>query len=468
MDLNINLPSEILDIIFQYLSPQDLISCSRTCWSWNASANPLLYETVTFSSNTKFQRFIEGISASKNPHGEGTENTRGSHQALGQLVKAAEIISGYSHHDEIREYAMVLSRLASETPNVHTATLVLLVMSEETGPPPYWRTLASQWSKLKSLTLSGSLDYGVETYDLDGLKAVFHRLQHLDVTRCSDILSYMLSSLPTMPYLQSLMATIYSTTDYKALKTVVRNTLNTLNTCIIEFNCARLPALDPENLQLDHKNLKILGFTVYGQTQINITNIGDNLEHLRYWVFSSGAGSLLDQSIRQAMLKTSHLKTLSLAGDLPLEHIALVLEANKNSLHTFFFHHTRAGDLITLLQASNVRLYNVTTLCFDCSSLENAHVLDLAEIFPNVESLALCRNTWARDMTTMTMFLLSERISDERREADYWIATDALSQFRQLKALDKTSFLELEDQQLCTYRKCSIFSSSLKLWANTA
>jgi hypothetical protein len=134
-----------------------------------------------------------------------------------------ELTAGYTQYDDRHNYSTMLSRLASETPNVYRAKLYLPILSSDTynGSSFNWSTLASQWSKLTNLSLKGSLEYGVETYDLNNINDVFNKLQHLSLNRCDNLLTHMLPSLPTMPYLQSFMATIHLTSDYQAYKNAI-------------------------------------------------------------------------------------------------------------------------------------------------------------------------------------------------------------------------------------------------------
>ncbi|KAG2186838.1 hypothetical protein INT44_003064 [Umbelopsis vinacea] len=458
MEFNLEFPTEILSIVFQELETQDLISCSRTCWPWNATANSLLYETVSFYSHTKLQQFVGSITGSQTHHEKCVESSISSHQPLGQLVKSVEIITGYSHHDDIHSYSTMLSRLASKTPNVHASYLGLPILSSDTdsGLPFDWSNLASQWTKLTNLSLKGSFGYELEPCDLNNINDVFNRLQHLNITRCEDILTHMLPSLPTMPYLQSFTATVYHTDDYQALKKILLNCQNTLHTLIIDFHSYLRPlSVNLDDFKIGRKQLKAFGLMKYDDSQINITNFGDNLEHLEWWVYSKETDETLKQSIHKAMIKTSSLKTLSFAGNMALDHIPLVLDANKNCLHTFYFDHMDGNDLIARLQARNARLYNVTTLCFECMYLENSDIRALAEIFPNVEFLALCRNRRSREMTR-TISSGSKRTIWRLERGEEWIATDALSHFQHLKALDKITFPELMDQSISTYQQCKI------------
>jgi hypothetical protein len=460
MESNIKVPSEILSIALKHLCPQDLVSCSRTCWTWNTIANTLLYEAVSLSSIANFRQFVECISDSKNHHEGCAENTSGSHQPpLGQLVKAVEVTGGYTRSDDRQNYSSTLSRLASHTPNIHTAKLFLPILSVDTvdGSPFSWNTLATQWPKLTDLTLKGSENTGVDTYDLHNIDHVFYRLQRLNVTHCENILTHIRTPLP---FLQLFVTTIYSPSDYQALKELLRTCQTTLHTLVIELWCFHRHALfDLDDLGIGHKQLKAFGLKKHDMSQVTMTNFGDNLEHLECWNISPGPDAALGQSIHQGMTKTSNLKTLSFGGNIAVYEISRVVVANKNTLHTFYLHHDRGIDLIPLLQENKVQLYNVVTLCFECKLLENTHVQSLAKVFPNVKFLALCRNTRSRNLImTRTTTVPDGRTLNlyQTKKNATWISTEALSQFRHLEALDKINFRELEDQSLSTLQQCDI------------
>ncbi|CAO3689857.1 unnamed protein product [Umbelopsis ramanniana] len=462
MESNIKVPSEILSIALQHLCPQDLVSCSRTCWTWNAIANTLLYEAVSLSSIANFRQFVECISEYKDHHGGCAEKTSGSYQPpLGQLVKAVEVTGGYTKFDDRRNYSSTLSRLAFHTPNVHTAKVFVPILSLDTadGSPFSWSTLAAQWPKLTNLTLKGSMNTGADTYDLHNINHVFYRLQHLNITRCEAILAHMRTPLP---FLQFLGATIHSPSDYQALKEFLRTCQTTLHTLIIELWCFHRQALfNLDDLDIGHKQLKAFGLKKHDMSQITMTNFGENLEHLECWNISPGPHAALCQSIYQGMMKTSNLKTLSFYKNMATYEISRVLVANKNTLHTLYLNLDRGIDLIPLLQENNVQLYNVFTLCFECKLLENAHVHSLAKVFPNVKFLALCRNLrplqHVKTNRTSTMPDGSIVAIWKQQKGEPWISTEALSHFQHLKALDRITFSELEDQSLSTLQQCDIF-----------
>ena len=148
------------------------------------------------------------------------------------------------------------------------------------------------------------------------------------------------------------------------------------------------------------------------------------------------------------MKKTSKLKTLSLlVSNVTLEDIPLVLENNKNTLHTFYFrayNQTGNASLISLLLANKVQLCNVTTLFFQLSTLDNSDVHSLAEIFPNVEFLHL------------SLLVVTSDSHQRMGVSSKWITTHDLSHFRHLKAIDEDTYVYVIDQNEVTYQKCII------------
>jgi hypothetical protein len=462
IDLRPEIPKEILTMVFRYLYPEDLVSCSRTCWAWNDTANAPLYETVTLSTCSKYYGFIQTVTNFEYHLGSFFENAINRHQQLGHLVKVVEITADYSWNgdDEVHNYSTNLSQLISRTPNVHTSKLFLPVSYTNTeGDPIFdWTAVASQWTKLTSLTLKKPLGYTLASCDLNNINGVLNRLQNLDITPCGNILCYMPTLLP-MPSLKALMANIFDTSDYQALKKILQGCQGNLHTLIIAFHYTFLRPLsvDLDDLKIGHNQLKAFGMTTHDDSQIRITNFGDHLEHLE-WRSSGIVNDTANQSIWQAMIKTCNLKSLSLLGHMSLDNIRLVLGANKSTLHTFYWDHMAVSGLISPLLTNHIRLYNVTTLCLDRVVFENSDVRSLAEIFPNVEFLALRRCKLQHEGPWLTW---SGSMQNRRRvQRDVkWIATETLSHFRHLKAIDEITFLELIDQGLFTYEKCNIFPS---------
>lgn len=468
------LPSKILPIIFQHLCDQDLISCSRTCWTWNASANPPLYKTVSFSSQTMFQQFIESIADDQDHNRIHVEGTIKRYQQVGELVHVVDIGVDSSMHNEICNYFTRLLRLASRTPNVHTAELYLPIYCPdiESNPPFDWGILASQWPKLTSLTLRRPFDYCVEENDVLNINDVFDNLKHVDISSCELILAYMLPSPPNMPHLETFAVIISDPADYHTLRTILQTCQNTLRTLIITFFTILQPgSMDLDDFIMSQKQLKAFGMTTDDGSLVSITSFGDNLEHLEWSSRRTTEVTSSNQSINEAMIKTKNLKSLSLAGTMSDEHVYLTLEANKTTLHTFFYHSFSASGLISVLLMNKVRLDNVTTLCFSCDDCEikNSDVHSLAKIFPNVEYLALCRERIAhirmprlanrRPRPPRPRRLGSSQTPQPEQDVK-WIQTDALSHFRHLKAIDRITFLELLDPGSVTFQQCKILPST--------
>ncbi|CAO3667219.1 unnamed protein product [Umbelopsis ramanniana] len=478
MSYESKLPSEILTIVFQHLCRQDLVSCSRTCWTWNASANLLLYKTVSISNHAMFQQFNESIADFQDHNKTCVEGTNKRRQQLGELVQAVDIRIDHFLH-EIHKYFPRLSRLASGTPNVHTSKLFPPsdLLETDSNPPFDWGILASHWPKLTSLTLSRRFFYDEEENVVLNMNDIFDRLQHVDISNCQLPLNYMLPSPPNMPHLETFAVMISDPGDYHVLRTILQTCQSTLRTLIIilyNIYGSNLVDLEPGSIDLDHlimgqKQLKAFGMTTYNDSPISITSFGDNLEHLEWRSLRTKEVINSNQSINEAMIKTKNLKTLSLAGIMSDHHVSLTLKSNKSTLHTFFYHSSSASGLISVLLMNKVQLDNVTTLCFDCNDFENSDVRSLAQIFPSVEFLAVCRARPAHNKPPPPpppprRLGSSQRTQREQKvEIDVkWIETGALSQFRHLKAIDRITFLELLDPSSVTFQQCDILPS--KSW----
>ncbi|CAO3695239.1 unnamed protein product, partial [Umbelopsis ramanniana] len=258
--------------------------------------------------------------------------------------------------------------------------------------------------------------------------------------------SFMLPCLPAKPCLQSLIANVYDSEDYQALKEISQTCRNTLHTLIINQDYF---GVDLDDFNISSNRLKTFGIHHATGVEHHITNFGDNLEHLEY----RGWSSVGFRSIIQAMKKTSKLKTLSLVvGNVTLEDIPLILENNKNTLRTLYIRdwvpRSDPDGLIPQVLANKTRLCNVTTLFIECVTLESSDVQTLAEIYPNVEFLRLTRSS-NENVSMLPKFILIAAPSK-------WMTTEDLSHFRHLKAIDESTYAEVIDQNEVTYQKCII------------
>jgi hypothetical protein len=443
-DADIELPSEILTVILKELLPQDLTSCSRTCWVWNTITNPFLYEAVYICSEDRYQLFVRSITPCRNHDVRCVCKPCNRRQQLGQLVKAVDIDIDYgTTYEEIFDDFTVtlLLELASATPNVHTAKIYMPILAENlTNSGHYfdWSTLAARWTKLTSLTLRNPTYWPLVQGELTNFSDILSRIQHLETT-CENGLHLMLPFLPAKPCLQSLIANAFGSMDYEALKEICQTCRNTLHTLIMVNDTG----VDLDDINMGSNLLKTVGINHWEGEEPHITNFGDNLEHLEY----RGNGGDGYHSIIQAIKKTNKLKTLSLVVRyVTLKVIPLILENNKNTLHTFYF---RGSDelgiasLISRLLANKVQLCNVTTLFFELSTLNNFDVHSLAEIFPNVEFLGLTKDS-------------SKRFSSLYPVTSKWITTDDLSHFQHLKAIPLITYLEVIDPKAVIHEKCTI------------
>ncbi|KAH8553537.1 hypothetical protein BGW37DRAFT_263273 [Umbelopsis sp. PMI_123] len=464
MSDNHQFPHELLTIVFQNLCQQDLVNCSSTCWTWNSTVNPLLYGKVSLVSQTMFERLIHSISKNQTHKAQGVGNTIKRHHQLGQLIKVVEILVDYSHYDNPHQYVPLLSNLALNAPNVHTAEIFLPTTCWDTytGSPLDWSALASHWPHLTNLALKASLDYEMQASDLTNINHVLNRLHHLNIVRGEDIINFLQTSPPVMPKLQSLKAVLLNPPNYQTLTTILQSCQETLHTLIIDFHSYFQPlSINMDSLFTQLKNLKVFGLMRYDDSPITITSFGEHLNHLEWWVFSSGPHDPLDESIYQAMIKTSNLKTLCIGGNMAIEYVPVVLEANKSTLQTFYLDHIHGNDLIAILLATNRSFSNVTTLCFECMLLENSDVVALAKIFPNVQFLSLCRNRRRREIPRS----VANRSGQRRWRSQYgekWIASEILSSFQCLKAIDHTTVPELREQPLSNFPRCDILQPKLQ------
>jgi hypothetical protein len=447
------LPSEILTIILKELLPQDLVSCGRTCWVWNTIANQFLYETVYICSEYRHQLFVRSINPCRNHDGSCVCKPCNRRKQLGQLVKAVDIDIDYSTaYEEIFDDFTValLLELASATPNVHTAKTYMPILTGEIRNGSYldWNILAARWTKLTSLTLRETVDGPAVQGELTNFSNILSRIQHLEFTACLNGLTFMLPFLRAQPCLQFLMANISDSEDYEALREISQTCRNTLHTLIMDLLLfGNTLYIDLDDFNIANKLLKTVGIKTHVD-DFHIKNFGDNLEQLEWWSTDLNRGN----SIMQAMKRTNKLKTLSLVEEMTLGYIPSVLEANKSTLHTFYF---RAYDpwenegLIPLLLANKMQLCNVTTLFFEFGIAEDSDVQSLAEIFPNVEFLGLTRDS--------TIYLTPMNpMSSSGRVPSRWITAGDLSHFRHLKAIDQVTYLEVIDQNAVTYQKCII------------
>lgn len=445
------LPVEIWPIVFQNLGRQDLVSCSRTCWAWNVCANSILYETVYLTKPAMLQRFIEIITDSQEYHKRCSQSTMNKHRQVGHLVKVVDLSKKYFEYVGMHNYATMLATLASMTPNVHSSGISVTVhrVQLDTVVSKFdWRTVATKWTRLTNLTLrSSDCDSDGDRDDLKSLSVVLDRLRHLDISRCECFLTLMLPSLPTLLHLQSIAVIICTPSDFQALKKLLKACQNTLQTLTICFSSlVPLLSINLNELTIGHKQLKAFELTTDDKVEIDVTSLGDDLEHLRWWSNKNRNGNTLDHSMSPAMVMTRKLKTLSFAGNIPVEHISLTLESNKSTLRTFHINCSVASDLIACLLENNVKLYNVTTLCLDCDVFENSDVCSLAEIFPNVEFLGLSRGSRQHEMSRRIRLGITLK----------WITTDVLSYFQHLKAIDHITSLEIIDESAVTYQRYNL------------
>lgn len=259
-------------------------------------------------------------------------------------------------------------------------------------------------------------------------------LQHLDLTECKGILYHTLLAQLNMPYLKTLMVNIHSTSDCQALKKILRTCQHSLHTLYIGVARMLQPlSVNLDDLEVGRTPLKVLKLLFHGDSEINITSFGENLDHLELMILRAEHDYIQYDSLHQALIN-GNFKCLRLLADPHFDQLPSILEGNKNTLHTLCLI-GNAGRLIEHLMMNKVRLYGITTLPFNGNGLKHSGVRSLAEIFPNVEFLALT----------------SLEESDSRS-----CITTALSHFQHLKAIDKITCQDMIDRSISTYPTCSM------------
>jgi hypothetical protein len=99
-----------------------------------------------------------------------------------------------------------------------------------------------------------------------------------------------------------------------------------------------------------------------------------------------------------------------------------ITKNNKSTLQSIFIASRNAAQVISNLKWHGIRAANITTLGFHFIQ-ENLQLLDLANIFPQVESLSLPDFSFSGSKG--------------------WINNESLNQFRHLKSIDWRTFAQL-------------------------
>jgi hypothetical protein len=432
-----NLPSEVLTLVFQHLTQRDLLSCTYSCWAWNAVGNERLYYKVYGNSKDRFGKLIRTINGTESPNKHDNPNTRP--RSLGQLIKVIIVQRDYYFHANSQWYPQLLSRLAALTPNVHSADIYGpgINRSDDTTTRFDWeRSLSSKWRHLKKLRIAAGKatgDIKLHVYNMDNL---FNRLHYLDIMYWSDFPSYLPPSPLVMSNIRSLKLAIQDRPSYDRLKEALQTCQDTLHTLTISWVASSGP-LNVDDLIISLRQLKNFGFSYSISAEFTITTFGDHVEHLELIGSHRLMENEVDKAAGNAMMKSSNLKTLRIARcEHFVDYIPEVLAANSTTLQNLYFIGDSGDELLTNLVTSGMRFCNITTLSFECSMLDDMMAKDLAHIFPNVQFLKLTAGPFT--------------------PAEHWLTSETLAQFKYLKAIDLQTFRELLDRNSCTIALCEL------------
>ncbi|KAH8548430.1 hypothetical protein BGW37DRAFT_182267 [Umbelopsis sp. PMI_123] len=436
------LPDELLSLIFQNLGSRDILSCSYVCWTWNKAANPLLYYNIFSCSQGVFENLIRTIT----PPESSSENEAmcpSRQKQLGALIRVIRIHNDHVFYGFAYWYLPALCRLAAFSPNVHTVDIYEPSASVNglNNTTLNWQTILGKgWPHLKALRLVDPKIHIRNGRYLTDIDNTLYQLRHLDIMHTTVRLeSHLLGPLsPTNGQLKSLKIRVNEAYDYALLKRLLQSCKNTLDTLVLSWHMSILdhPSLSLDDLILELPNLKSLGFTYSGNEACNITSFGEKLERLDIIGNSYFSLEQCHKIIGHAMMKTTNLKTLSLEScPWLVQYIPMVIDVNRATLQTLYFVSDTGYQWISTLAKNSMPFYSVTTLCFECLSLNDNIVLILAAIFPNVQFLSLAKH---------------------RGINQNWILSGALSHFQHLKGVDKWTFHEVVDQNNFNYAQYDI------------
>ncbi|KAH8548431.1 hypothetical protein BGW37DRAFT_507115, partial [Umbelopsis sp. PMI_123] len=451
------LPCELVTLIFQDLTRQDLINWTNVCWAWNSSGNPLLYHKVSGWSEGMFEKLLGTITEPQTPNRESDSNIISRQQQLAQLINIVEIRTDERFCDTASWYLPMFTKLAALTPNVHAAD----IYDPSTYGNSYggltfdWNEiLSSKWPHLQNLKLKAPTRYVFQPGGLLNITSILQRLYHFDIEYTNSFMGFVHLSPPIMTNLMSLKVTIRDGAQYERLKLMLQHCRNTLHTLAISWqsNFEYYPMLNLDDLTLGLPNLKALALRECYSPKFTIINFGSNIEHFELIGHSCSKGNL--SQLVKAMIKNPNLKTLRILNCWDIEQIRMALEINQVTLQTLHIASSNWAKLIDYLVANNTQVNNVTTLFFhmyndfQLDDLANSKAASLANIFPRVERLLLTRGR-----ITFSQGYHQDEMLHHRTQ---WIDADTLSHFRHLKYIDTTTFDGLVDKSSCKFESYKI------------
>lgn len=457
---------DVLLSIFENLERPDLLKCTYTCWTWNAVGNIQVYRKVQPSSLKKFEELIRTISEPSTSQSNAStmvqqfehllkrdtlkfqyrmvtisecpfkllsrtyteqQNTRSDTlwkmkrpQQLGQLIKNVTLKS--LAYNDITGYPSQLMQFARFTPNIQTADIDYLQIYFEAcfTPRVDWEhDIGSKWRQLKNLALRTFDCYECPIPPLSSMESALYHLEHLNTLEWTDFLYYLPHPGPNMKHLRSLKVVISDVPSYENLKELLQSCQNTLCSLsiwwCISANSNDAP-LDLEDLLRKLPKLKEFALKYSYEHIFAISSFGDRLESLILISSPVEGDGQIHEIVGNAVSKTSNLQRLEIRYCKHIgKYMHTIAKNNKPTLQSIFIASRNAAEVISNLKWHDIQAANITTLGFHFIQ-ENLQLLDLANIFPRVESLSLPDFSFSRSKG--------------------WINSESLNQFRHLKGID--------------------------------
>ncbi|KAI8578330.1 hypothetical protein K450DRAFT_247422 [Umbelopsis ramanniana AG] len=430
-------PNELLALVFQHLTKRDLLNCTYTCWAWNSIGNERLYYKVYGNSNDRFRKLIRTITGAPSQTGVSTAN--GMPRQLGKLIRVIKLQRDYYFHANSRWYAELLSKLATVTPNVHTADIYgpNISPSVETTTEFDWEaSLSSKWPHLRRLRIAAGKPTGDIKFPANNMETLLNRLHYLDIVYWPDFPEYLPPSPLMVSDIRMLKVAVQDKSSYHRLKELLNSCQDTLNTLTLSWS-ASSGSLSVDDLITGLRQLKKFGFSYSISADLTISTFGDHVEHLELIGSHRLVENEADRRVTNATLKTTGLKTLRVARcEHFVDYLADILAANASTLQNLYFTGDSGDLLIEGLMDNSAHLNNVTTLSFECGMLNDLKANDLADIFPNVQFLEMTAGPFS---------------SVER-----WITSKTLRKFHHLKAIGSITFRELLEPNGYTLAFCDM------------
>lgn len=464
---------DVLLSIFDNLERRDLLICTYACWTWNMAGNMLVYRKVQPSSLKKFGQLIRTISEPSTSRSNAStmvqqfehlfkrdilkcqyrmvtisecplallsrtyieqHNTRNDTlwkmkrpQQLGQLIKNVTLKS--LAYNDIIGYPSQLMQFARVTPNVQTADIDFLqIFFQEgfTSKIDWELDIRAKWQQLKNLTLRTFECYECSIPSLSCMESVLYHLEHLNTLEWADFLYHLPHPGLNMKNLRTLKVVVSDVHSYGNLKELLQSCQNTLYSLSIRW-CISATSnhapLDLEDLLKGLPKLKEFALKYSYEHVFAISSFGDRLESLILISSPVEGDGQIHEIVGNAVSKTCNLQRLEIRYCRHIgKYMHTITKNNKSTLESIFIASRNAAEVISNLKWHGIQAANITTLGFHFIQ-ENLQVLDLANIFPRVESLSLPDFSFSGSKG--------------------WIHSESLSQFCHLKEVDWRTFAQL-------------------------